>query len=120
MSLLVYSSTVLDQPCVRLTSSVGRASERKSEGRGFEFLMRLTLYLESKNLSTAVSIIYIYIYIGLIERDGGLSTLYHSYGFACQQRMLITFLGPGYLHPEDGVASLCHYINIYIHICAYI
>ena len=31
--------------------------------------------------------------LGLIERDGGLSTLCHSYGFACQQRVLKTFPG---------------------------
>ena len=50
--------------------------------------------------------IYIYIYIyhsipltlGLIGRDGGFSC-----GFACQQRVLKTFPGPGYLRSEDGV-----------------
>ena len=55
--------------------------------------------------------IYIYIYIyplillalGLIGRDGGLSTLCHSCGFACKQRVLKTFSGPGYLHSGDGV-----------------
>ena len=57
--------------------------------------------------------IYIYIYIhyicsiplafGLIGRDGGLSTLCHSCGFACQQRVLKTFPGPGYLRSEDEV-----------------
>ena len=63
--------------------------------------------------------IYIYIYIytihlascygsipltlGLIGRDGGLSTLCHSCGFAYQQRVLKTFPGPGYLRSEDGV-----------------
>ena len=40
---------------------------------------------------------------GLIGRDGGLSTLCHSCGFACQQRVLKTFPGPGYLRSEDGV-----------------
>ena len=40
--------------------------------------------------------------LGLIGRDGGLSTLYHSCGYACQQRVLKTFPGPGYLHSEDG------------------
>ena len=51
--------------------------------------------------------IYIYIYIYIIYlyiyRDGGLSTLCHSCGFACQQRVLKTFPGPGYLHAGDGV-----------------
>ena len=40
----------------------------------------------------------------LIGRDGGLSTLCHSCGFSCQQRVLKTFPGPGYLDSEDGVA----------------
>ena len=39
---------------------------------------------------------YVYIY-------GGLSTLCHSYGFACQQRLLKTFPDPGYLRSEDEV-----------------
>ena len=42
----------------------------------------------------------------LIGRDGGLSTLCHSCGFACQQRVLKTFPGPGYLRSEDGVIWL--------------
>ena len=41
--------------------------------------------------------------LGLIGRDGGLSTLCHGCGFACQQRVLKTFPGPGYLHSENGV-----------------
>ena len=59
----------------------------------------------------------------LIGRDGGLSTLCHSCGFACQQRVLKTFPDPGYLHSEDGVVwlwdplvNLCIYIYIYIYI----
>ena len=64
--------------------------------------------------------IYIYIYIipltlGLIGRDGGLSTLCHSYGFPSQQRVLKTFPGPGYLRSEDGVVWLWHLlVNLYI------
>ena len=38
-----------------------------------------------------------------IERDGGLSTLRHSFGFACQQRVLKTFPDLGYLHSEDEI-----------------
>ena len=41
--------------------------------------------------------------LGLIGRDGGLSTLYHSCGFACQQRVLKTFPDSGYLRSENGV-----------------
>ena len=49
----------------------------------------------------------------LIGRDGGLSTLCHSCGFACQQRVLKTFPGPGYLHSKDGVVWLCHSLAIF-------
>ena len=63
MHLYKYTSTVLDYPYIRLARSVGRASERKSEGREFESHVRMTLYLESKNLSTTLNIIYIYIYL---------------------------------------------------------
>ena len=65
--------------------------------------------------------IYIYIYIcltisscygsiplafGLIGSDGGLIILCHNCGFACQQRVLKTFPGPGYLRSEDGVVRM--------------
>ena len=53
--------------------------------------------------------------LGLIGRDGGLSSLCHSCGFACQQRVLKTFPGFGYLDSEDGVVWLWHpLINLYI------
>ena len=58
-------------PCVRLACSVGRASEGKSEGRGFESHARLILYLESKNRSTTLNMIYIHIsrtYIKALSR----------------------------------------------------
>ena len=41
-------------------------------------------------------------------RDGGFTTLRHSSGFSCQQRVLKTFLYSGYIHPEDGVVWLWH------------
>ena len=44
----------------------------------------------------------------LIVRDDGLSTLCHSCGFSCQQKVLKTFPGPGYFHSKDGVVSLWH------------
>ena len=51
----------------------------------------------------------------LIVRDGGLSTLCHSSGFASQQRVLKTFPGSGYLHSEDGVVLLwLRLVNFYI------
>ena len=59
--------------------------------------------------------------LGLIGRDGGLSTLCHSCGFACQQRVLKTFPGPDYLRSEDGVVWLWHsLVNLYIYIYIYI
>ena len=78
--------------------------------------------------------IYIYIYInlyiwftisscygsvpvtlGLIVRDGGLSTLCHICGFAWEQRVLKMFHGPGYLRYEDGIFWLWHsLVNLYI------
>ena len=41
--------------------------------------------------------------LGLMGRDGGFSTLCHGCRFACQQRVLKTFPGLGYLCSEDGV-----------------
>ena len=41
--------------------------------------------------------------LGLIGRDGGLSTLCHTCWFACQQRVLKMFPGPSYLRSEHGV-----------------
>ena len=53
--------------------------------------------------------------LGLIVRDGGLSTLCHSCKFAYQQRVLKTFPGPGYLHSENGVVGLwLPLVNLYI------
>ena len=86
----------------------------------FSWIKYFFLY---KRYKRYIYIIYIYIYIytiytwltisscydatpltlGLIGMDSGLSTLDHSCGFACQQRMLKTFPGPGYLCSMDGV-----------------
>ena len=53
--------------------------------------------------------------LGLPVTDGGLSTLYHSCGFACHQKKLKTFLGSGYLRSQDEVVWLCHLlVNLYI------
>ena len=58
----------------------------------------------------------IHLALGLIGRDGGLSTLCHSCGFTCQQMVLKTFPGPGYLHSKDGVVWLWHLlVNLYIY-----
>ena len=51
----------------------------------------------------------------LIGRDGGLSTLYQSCEFACQQTVLKTFSGAGYLRSKDGVVWLWHVlVNFYM------
>ena len=39
----------------------------------------------------------------LIRRDGGLSILCNSSGFASLQRVLKMLLGTGYLHSKNGV-----------------
>ena len=53
--------------------------------------------------------------LGMIVRNDGLSTLCHSCGFACQQRLLKTLASPGFLHSGDGVVWLWHPpVNFYI------
>ena len=51
-----------------------------------------------------------------VDSEGGvLSTLCHSCGFSCRQRVLKTFLGPDYLQSDDGVVWLWHQlVNLYI------
>ena len=44
----------------------------------------------------------IYASLGLIRKDGGLSTLCHSCGFALQKRVLKTFPGPVISTPRMG------------------
>ena len=48
-------------------------------------------------------------------RDGGLSTLCHSFVFSCQSGVLKTFPGAAHLHSEDGVVWLWHpLLNLYV------
>ena len=57
--------------------------------------------------------------LGLIVRDGGLSTLCHSCGFAWLQKLLKMFSGPGYLYFEDGVVWQWHpleYLYVWLNI----
>ena len=56
---LVQILAVADQPFVRLASSVGRLSGRKSEGCVFQSHMGLTFYLELKNSGATLNIMYI-------------------------------------------------------------
>ena len=59
--------------------------------------------------------------LGLIGIDGGLSTLCHSCGFACQQRVLKLFPGLGYIRSEDGVVRLWHLlVNLHIYIYSFL
>ena len=58
-------------------------------------------------------------YLMVIGRDVVLSTLCHSCGFACQQRVLKTFPGPGHLRSEDGVWSDYDIIGKFGYICMY-
>ena len=51
--------------------------------------------------------------LGLIGRDGGLSTPCHSCGFHCQQRVLKTFPGSGYLCSEDGVVLFIYLFTLF-------
>ena len=53
--------------------------------------------------------------LGFIWRDCGLSTLCHSCGFACQERVVKTFPGPDYLRSKDGVVWLWHLL-VHLHI----
>ena len=56
----------------------------------------------------------------LIGRGGSLSILCHGCGFACQQRVLKTFPGRGYLRFEDGVVWQWHLlVNLYIYYIIY-
>ena len=72
-------------------------------------------------LTISSSYYSIHLALGLIGRDGSFSTLCHSCGFACQQRVLKTFPGPDYLHSEDAVVWLWHsLVNLYIYIYIYI
>ena len=52
-------------------------------------------------------------------RDSDLSTLFHSWRFACQQRLLKIFPGPGYLFSKDRVVWLWHFL-VNLHIFIYI
>ena len=47
--------------------------------------------------------------LGLVERDDGLSNMYHSCGFDYQQRVLSPFTGHVYLCSEDGVVDYSIY-----------
>ena len=49
----------------------------------------------------------------------GLSYLCHSWRFACQQRVLKTFPGPGYLRDENGVVWLWHFL-VYLLECKFL
>ena len=78
-------------------------------------MVNLHIYSSPFYLATAQSQ-----YPLLIRRDGGLSTLCLSYWFACQQRVLKTFLGPGYLCYQDGGVVWPWHFLVYIKDTKYI
>ena len=52
----------------------------------------------------------------VIGSDDGLSSLFRSCVFSCQQRVLKTLPGPGYHHSKDGIVWLWHFsVNLYIY-----
>ena len=76
----------------------------------WHFLVNLHIYGSSFYLATTQCQ-----YLMVIGRDGGLSTLCHSCEFACQQRVLKTFPGPGYPCSKDGIVWLWHFlVNLHI------
>ena len=77
------------------------------------------LWYSLVNLYIWLTILYSYssipLVLGLIGRDGGLSSICYSRGFARRHRMLKTFRDPGYLLLEDGVIWLWHsLVSLYI------
>ena len=73
-------------------------------------LVNLYVWLTISSCYGSISLAWVF-----IGRDGGLSTLRHSCGFACHQKVLKTFPGSGYLHSEDEVVSLWHpLVNLYV------
>ena len=76
------------------------------------FLLNLYIFIAPCYLATAQSQ-----YLMVIGRDGSLSTLCQSCGLACQQRALETFPGLGWLHSEDGIVWLYHFLVI-LHVCS--
>ena len=81
---------------------------------------RLTMSLTGKFVYISLTISSCYCWIpltlGLIGKDSGLSSLCHSWGSPCQQKVLKTFPGNGYIHYEDCVVWLCHLlVNLYIY-----
>ena len=52
----------------------------------------------------------------VIGRDGGLSIMCHSCGFACHQRVLKTFTHIAYLCCKDGIVWVWHlYVSLHIY-----
>ena len=64
----------------------------------YNLLVNLYIRLTISSCYSSIPLI-----LGLIGGDDGLSTLCHSCGYACQQRVLKMFPGLGYLRSEDGV-----------------
>ena len=67
----------------------------------WHFLINLQIYGSPFYFATTESKCLV-----VTRRVGGLSTLCHSCVFLLQQRVVKTFLGPGYLCTEDGIFCL--------------
>ena len=74
------------------------------------------IYSEDGVVRLCHSLVNLYIWLTISSCYGSIPlTLVHGCGFTCQQRVLKTFPGPGYLHSEDGVVRLCHsLVNLYM------
>ena len=73
-------------------------------------LLNLYIWLSISSCYSSIPLVF-----GLIVRDAGLSTLCHSWGFFCQQRVLKTFPDPGYFQSEVGAIWLWHpLVSLYV------
>ena len=82
---------------------------------GVVWLWHLSVWLTIPSCYSSIPLTF-----GLIGNDGSLSSLCHSCRLACQQRILKTFPGPGYLLSKDGVVWLWHLlVNLYIYLYTY-
>ena len=75
-----------------------------------ELLVSLYIWLTTSSCYNSIPLT-----LGLIDKACGLSNLSHSFEFFCQQRVLKTFLYPGYFYSKDWVLSVWYLlVNLYI------
>ena len=95
LSILCYSCWFT---CHQRVLKTFAAPDYLSSEDGVNLLVNLYIWLTISSCHGSIPLT-----LGLIGKDGGLSTLCHSCGFACQQGLLKTFPGPGYIRSKDGV-----------------